>query len=66
MGTSTIDTGTIVSNILSGTNTSLATFEPIFAILGGLLLAWIVIHLLISAFTGRRVDMFAGDEDEVL
>jgi ABC-type nickel/cobalt efflux system permease component RcnA len=65
MGTSTIDVQTILSNILSGTNTSFATFEPLFVFLGGLLLAMIAIHFLIQALTGRRSSMFDNDDEEV-
>lgn len=62
MGTTTIDVPTILSNILSGTNTTFATFEPLFVFLGGFLLAMIGIYWLVSMLTGRHVNMFSDDD----
>ena len=53
MGTSTIDTSTIVSTMLNGTNLSFSTFEPLFVFLGGLLLALLLFEVLIRIFTGH-------------
>lgn len=42
----------IVSWIASSTNSSFVTYEPIFLLIGGLVLALMVMGVLISLFTG--------------
>jgi len=66
MGPSTIDSTTIVANILGGTNTSFATFAPLFVFLGGLLLALLLFTVLVQVFTGRKgVDSGLADDEGI-
>jgi len=56
----------VADTIASGTTNYIATFSPVFLLIGGLILAIIVGAVLISFFTGRRVSVFDENDDDDL
>jgi len=59
-----LDMVPVAQDIASSTSGYLGTFGPIILLVGGLVLAIVVITVLISLFTGRREDPFDAEEDE--
>jgi len=57
-----IGAGEIMTAIASGTSQYLVTYSPVFLFAGGFVLAIGVIGVLISFFTGKKVDVFGDDE----
>ena len=57
-----IGTTEITNIIIASTTDYLVTFSPVFLLMGGLLLAFVVIAFLISSITGRKVNFFDDDD----
>lgn len=53
----------IVPVIASGTTQYLATYSPLFLLVGGIILAIGIVAVLISFLTRRKVDVFDTDDD---
>jgi hypothetical protein len=60
-----IDFDPVVTTIASSTTDNLVTFSPVFLLIGGILLAFITMAVLVSIVTGRPVQSpFDDDMDD--
>jgi len=57
-----LDMTQVAADIASSTTGYLGTFGPIILLVGGLVLAIVVITALITILTGRRADPFDDEE----
>jgi len=53
----------IASIVVGSTSGYFETFSPIFLLIGGLLLAFVVLAVLASLVVGRKISIFDDDED---
>lgn len=54
----------VATTIASGTTAYLVTFSPVYILMGGLLLGFIIMGALIAMITGRRSDYFDENDDD--
>lgn len=56
--------GTVVNVIAGSTTGYMSTFAPVFLLIGGILLAFIAMAILISIITGTPINPFAENDDD--
>lgn len=55
---------TVPSIVASGTTSYLSEFAPVFLLIGGIVLTFVIFAFLVSVLTGRKIYVFDDDDDD--